>query len=93
MQRSHIASVLYIYIYIYIIRHTLIARGKGRLHRCGFCGPDSHVLVHVLRVRNAEFTIYTGKRDTASEESKAKERESDRLTKKRCIQGEFSGDK
>ena len=50
MQRSHIASV---YIYIYI-RHTLIARGKGRLHRCGFCGPDSHVLVHVLRVRNAE---------------------------------------
>ena len=68
-------------------------RGKGRLHRCGFCGPDSHVLVHVLRVRNAELTIYTGKRDTASEESKAKERESDKLTKKRCIQGEFSGDK
>ena len=56
MQRSHIASVyMYIYMYIYIyIRHTLIARGRGRLHRCGFCGPDSHVLVHVLRVRNAE---------------------------------------
>ena len=57
------------------------------------------MLVHVLRVRNAESlrvekeAIYTGKRDTASEESKAKERESDRLTKKRCIQGEFSGDK
>ena len=86
MQRSHIASV-----YIYI-RHTLIARGRGRLHRCGFCGPDSHV--HVLRVRNAELrSSYTGKRDTASEESKAKERESDRLTKKRCIQGEFSRDK
>ena len=35
--------------------------------------------------------IYTGKRDTASEESiKAKERESGRLTKKRCIQGETS---
>ena len=47
MQRSHIASVyiyiyicIYIYIYVYIyIRHTLIARGRGRLHRCGFCGP------------------------------------------------------
>ena len=50
VQRSHIASVC-IYIRIYI-RHTLIARGRGRLHRCGFCGPDSHV--HVLRVRNAE---------------------------------------
>ena len=63
------------------IRHTLIARGRGRLHRCGFCGSDSHV--HVLRVRNAveKEAIYTGKRDTASEESKAKERESDRLTK------------
>ena len=40
--------------------------------------------MHVLRVRNAveKEAIYTGKRDTASEESKAKERESDRLTKK-----------
>ena len=28
---------------------------------------------------------------TASEESKAKEKESDRLRKKRCIQGESSG--
>ena len=61
VQRSHIASVcIYIYIYIYIriyIRHTLIARGRGRLHRCGFCGPDSLECdshVHVLRVRNAE---------------------------------------
>ena len=95
MQRSHIASVyiyicIYIYIYVYIyIRHTLIARGRGRLHRCGFCGPDSHVFVRA----KCKEAIYTGKRDTASEESKAKERESDRLTKKRCIQGEFSGDK
>ena len=60
VQRTHIVSVyiynIYIYtLYMYVctyIRHTLIARGKGRLHRCGFCGPDSHV--HVLRVRNAE---------------------------------------
>ena len=45
MQRSHIASVYIIYIlYIYnYICHTLIARGRGRLHRCDFCGPDSHV--------------------------------------------------
>jgi len=33
------------------------------------------------------------KRDTASGESKTKEKESDRLRKKRCIQGESSGDK
>ena len=59
VQRSHIASV-YIYVYIYI-RHTLIARGRGRLHRCGFCGPDSHVLVHVLRVRNAKKRSIQGK--------------------------------
>ena len=61
MQRSHFASV-YIYVYIYI-RHTLIARGKGPLHRCGFCGPDSHVLVHVhvLRVRNAKKRSIQGK--------------------------------
>ena len=62
MQRSHIASVyiyIYMYIYIYIyIRHTLIARGRGRLHRCGFCGP---VLVHVLRVRNAKKRSIQGK--------------------------------
>ena len=32
-------------------------------------------------------------RDTASEESKTKENESDRLRKKRCIQGESSGDR
>ncbi len=32
-------------------------------------------------------------RDTASEESKAKEKESDRLRKKRCVQGESSGDR
>ena len=32
-------------------------------------------------------------RDTASEESKAKENKSDRLRKKRCIQGESSGDR
>ena len=32
-------------------------------------------------------------RDTASEESKAREKESDRLRKKRCIQGESSGDR
>ena len=77
MQRSHIASVyiyiyictyiytyvyIYIYMYMYIyIRHTLIARGRGRLHRCGFCGPDSHVLVHVLRVRNAKKRSIQGK--------------------------------
>ena len=66
------------------------------MHRCGFCG--SHVLMHVhctarAKCRVEKEAIYTGKRDTASEESKAKERESDRLTKKRCIQGEFSGDK
>ena len=61
MQRSHIASV-YIYVYIYI-RHTLIARGRGRLRRCGFCGPDSHVLVHVrvLRARNAKQRSIQGK--------------------------------
>ena len=59
VQRSHIASV-YIYICIYI-RHTLIARGRGRLHRCGFCGPDSHVFVHVLRVRNAKKRSIQGK--------------------------------
>ena len=58
VQRSHIASV-YIYVYIYIyIRHTLIARGRGRLHRCCFCGPDSHVLVHV---RNAKKRSIQGK--------------------------------
>ena len=67
VQRSHIASVyiyicIYIYIYVYIyIRHTLIARGRGRLHRCGFCGPDSHVFVHVLRVRNAKKRSIQGK--------------------------------
>ena len=67
MQRSHIASVyiyiyMYIYIYVYIyIRHTLIARGRGRLHRCGFCGPDSHVFVHVLRVQNAKKRSIQGK--------------------------------
>jgi len=32
-------------------------------------------------------------RDIASEESKTKEKESDRLRKKRCIQGESSGDR
>ena len=32
-------------------------------------------------------------REPASKESKAKEKESDRLKKKRCIQGESSGDR
>jgi len=32
-------------------------------------------------------------RDTASEDSKPKQKESDRLRKKRCIQGEYTGDK
>ena len=32
-------------------------------------------------------------RDTASEESKAKEKESDRLRKKQCMQGGSSGDR
>ena len=51
--------------------------------------PTAHA-----KCRVEKEAIYTGKRDTASEESKAKgDRESDRLTKKRCIQGEFSGDK
>ena len=58
VQRSHIASV---YIYVYIYPSNLIARGRGRLHRCGFCGPDSHVLVHVLRVRNAKKRSIQGK--------------------------------
>ena len=32
-------------------------------------------------------------RGTASQDSKAKEKESDRSRKKQCIQGEFSGDR
>jgi len=32
-------------------------------------------------------------RDTASEESKIKEKESDRLRKKQCIHGDASGDR
>ena len=32
-------------------------------------------------------------RDTAFKESKAREKESDRLRKKRCIQGESKGDR
>ena len=41
----------------------------------------------------AEMEQEQWKRDTASEESKTKEKESDRLRKKRCIQGESSGDR
>ena len=44
-----------------VVGNELIARGRGRLHRCGFCGPDSHVLVHVLRVRNAKKRSIQGK--------------------------------
>ena len=66
MQRSHIASVyiyIYMYIYIYICiyiypSHFNCEGGRGRLHRCGFCGP---VLVHVLRVRNAKKRSIQGK--------------------------------
>ena len=64
-------------------------RGGGRLHRCSFCGPDSHVHVTArAKCRVEKETIYTRKRGTASEE-KANERESDRLMKKQCMQGEF----
>ena len=89
MQRCHIASV-----YIIYIRHTLIARA-GAVASLRF---NSVVLIAtcmycVSKCRVEKEVIYTGKRDTASEESKAKGRESDRLAKKRCIQGEISGDK
>ena len=71
---THCQASLRDYIYI---RHTLIARGKGRLHRCGFSGPDSHV--HVLRVRNAELRK---KRSLQGKGTLPQKRESDRLTKK-----------
>ena len=54
--------------------------------------------MYCMHMRNAQIELrkkrsIQDKRDTASEESKAKERESDRLTKKRCTQGEFSRDR
>ena len=89
MQRSHIASV-YIYICIYIYPSHFNCEGQGAVASLRFLWSRARARTARAKCKEA---IYTGKRDTASEESKAKERESDRLTKKRCIQGEFSGDK
>ena len=81
---------IYIYICIYIYPSHFNCEGQGAVASLRFLWSRARARTARAKCKEA---IYTGKRDTASEESKAKERESDRLTKKRCIQGEFSGDK
>ena len=51
-------------------------------------GGDRHVKKIMQERRDGARERKRKQRDTASEENKAKEKESDRLRKKRCIQGE-----